>query len=569
MKPRGPGTELPEDANIRVRALADRALAMVQEAVVGLDADGRIREFSRSAERLSGWTQIQAIGESYEQVLRLSTLDTQQLPDSVPRCLAEPAYQDRAREYQLLNRSGHRLRVRMSCAPLSHEGRSIGALLMLDDVTDQILLARELAYHRENDAVTGLPNRAQFEHCLASALIDARSQNAHYVLGYIDLDQFKVINDLLGHQAGDEMLRRLAVLLRSLLGADDVLARLGGDEFGVLIKSVDLVAVRKLIQSLLDAVRGFRYRWESKSYSITASIGVAELTADSESVARVLADADLACFEAKDAGRDRARWFLAGSDSVLRRHGEMSMVGRIGTALDQSQFLLHYEDVVSTQALGKVLYRELLVRMRDGEGNLVQPTIFIAAAERYYLMASLDRWVMEAAFKGVARLPPDGVIYAVNVSGASLSDDEFLSHVIRSLDESGVDPTRICFEITETAAISQLAQAVRFINALAALGCRFALDDFGAGMASFSYLKNLPVQFVKIDGSFVRGMKDSSVDRGLVEAINRIGHEMGLCTIAEHAEDADALCQLAAIGVDWVQGHAVAVSRPFSDLLGD
>lgn len=547
--------------------LISTGLAMVKDAIVGLDAEGRITEFSRSAERLTGWRREQALGQSYEIVLRLSGVDGLAVAGSIPRCLSDSSAQDRAKEYQLLDRNGHRLRVRMSCCPLLDQGQIRGALLMLEDVTDQMLLARELAYHRENDPVTGLLNRSEFEHRLSNALVDARAQGASHVLGYLDVDQFKVINDVLGHQAGDEMLRRLAILFGALLKADDVLARIGGDEFGILLKNTDVEAADRVIQTLLECARGFRYLSGSQSYSMTVSIGASRITPETESVARALADADLACYEAKDAGRDRARWFAAGSDNILRRHGEMNMVGRIGKALDHDQFLLHYEDVVAVTDPGRVIYRELLVRMLDDDGQLVQPSIFIAAAERYYLMAALDRWVMEAAFKGVARLPDDGVLYAINVSGTSLSDDEFLVQVISSLQSSGVDPRRICFEVTETAAISQLTQAVRFINSLADLGCRFALDDFGAGMASFSYLKNLPVQFVKIDGSFVRGMLDSAVDRGLVEAINRIGHEMGLCTIAEHVEDLRALEMLAQIGVDWVQGHAIAVSRPFEDLL--
>ncbi|WP_428312112.1 EAL domain-containing protein [Hydrocarboniphaga sp.] len=555
------------DSSGQAGSLLAASMRLMSESLIVTDSAGRIVEFNRGAERLTGWPRSQAIGLEHESVLRLVGSGGAVEAGPVARCLRDPHLIRRGDEHQLLSRDGRRLRVRLSYSPLLTEGEISGVLLLLEDTTEQALLADELEYRSSHDALTGLFNRGEFERRVSAALAEAQAGGRRQMLCYIDVDQFKVINDTLGHYAGDELLRQLATLLRSRLRPEDALARLGGDEFGVLLPELHGDSGRALVEALLAAVRGFRFPWEAKSYAITVSIGVVEVDAGSGDIVSTLADADAACYAAKDGGRDRARWVSDGHDEIRARHAEMTMVGRIGKALDEGLFLLFYEDVVATNATHQVFYRELLVRMRDDDGRLVQPGGFIAAAERYYLMAALDRWVLSTAFAGIAQLPADGIIYAVNVSGMSLSDDQFLGYVIRVLERTGVAPERICFEITETSAISHLSEAVRFITHLAELGCRFALDDFGSGMASFSYLKNLPVQFVKIDGSFVRNMQGSTVDRGMVEAINRIGHDMGLCTIAEHVETADALQLLSTIGVDWVQGKVIGEGRPFDELL--
>ena len=555
------------------RAPSDRlhllrmGLRIMSEGVIATDALGCIDLINPAAQRLTGWSQAEALGLGHDSVLKFVQQGLAAGSSPVWRCLRQDGDSLIREERQLLGRDGRRLRVRLSCARLVEDGAVVGALLLLQDITEQSLLVAELAYRSAHDSLTGLYNRGEFERRLSAALAQAKNGEATHWLALIDIDQFKVINDTLGHYAGDELLRRLAPVLRSQLRSDDAVARLGGDEFGVLIRNTDAVDARQRIDLLLEAVRGYRFQWDERSYSVTVSVGVAEVSAQSEDMARVFANADAACFAAKDAGRDRSRWVLHGDADIRQRHAEMTMVGRIGKALDEQQFLLYYEDVVSASGSSQVHYRELLVRMLDDDGTLVQPAAFIAAAERYYLMTALDRWIVDHAFAGIARLPADGVIYAINVSGMSLSDDQFLTFVIGCIERYGVAPERICFEITETAAISHLSEAMSFINRLADLGCRFALDDFGVGMASFSYLKTLPVQFVKIDGSFVRAMHSSAVDRNMVEAINRLGHDMGLRTIAEHVEDAQTLCALDAIGVDWVQGKAIAPGRPFNELL--
>lgn len=543
---------------------------LMSEGAVVIDPLGCVTMLNASAERMTGWTQAEASSLAHESVLRfLGPNAAARAASPAWRCLRDDGVMQLRENCHLLTRTGRRLRVELGCTRLVEGNDIAGALLLFDDVTEQTLLAEELEYRSSHDALTGLANRGEFERQLSLMLTDARNRNSTHWLACIDIDQFKVINDTLGHYAGDEMLRRIAVLLRPLLRAEDMIARLGGDEFGVLLRGIDIAHAKRLIDGLLEAVRAFRFHWEGQSYSTTVSIGVSEINASSESLSRALADADAASFAAKDAGRDRARWLAFGDEELRRRHAEMTMVGRIGKALDEARFVLHYEDVVPTGGPGHVCYRELLVRMRGDDGELVAPGGFIAAAERYYLMTSLDRWVVEHAFDIIGRLPADGVIYAINISGMSLSNDQFLDYVVSCLERYSVAAERICFEITETTAISHLSEAVKFISRLSELGCRFALDDFGVGMASLTYLKTLPVQFVKIDGSFVRAMHKSSVDRSMVEAINRLGHDMGLRTIAEHVEDESTLHALTELGVDWVQGRAIAEGRAFEELLAD
>ncbi|HSW12346.1 MAG TPA: EAL domain-containing protein [Solimonas sp.] len=544
-------------------------LSLMREGLIATDAQGLIIEMNAAAERLTGWSRAEAMGQLHERVLRLVGGSSGAFDRSpVTICLREgrvgpPQNSDRV----LVARDGRRLNLRCSVSALpAADGRIEGALLVFEDCTQISLLSEELAYRTSHDPITGLLNRDEFERRINSALLEARRSGGRHLLCYIDLDQFKVVNDVHGHFAGDEMLRQVAGVFRGSLRPEDALARLGGDEFGVLLEDSTLEQGMPLLEGLLDAARRNRFLWEGQNLNTTASMGVVEINAYSSGTARVLSLADSACYAAKDSGRDRIR-VAAADDESARRHSQMSLVSKIGEALDRNLFTLHYEDVVRTASPQDVVYRELLVRMRGDNGELQPPAEFIAAAERYYLMTSIDRWVVQAALSGIARRGADGVMYGINISGLSLSDEKFLNYVISRFDTYGVAPEQVCFEITETAAISHLTEARRFIEKLSGIGCRFALDDFGSGMASFSYLRNLPVHFIKIEGSFVRTMLANRLDRGMVEAINRIGHDMGLKTIAEHVEDASLIAPLHAMGVDWVQGHAIAMPRPFDELL--
>jgi len=540
-------------------------LALMREGVIETDEHGLVVGMNERAEELTGWPRARALGQSHERVLRLLSAPDAPSRNPVRLCLQGGAARISS-EHQSLTRDGRRLSLRCSAgALLRADGGISGAVVVFEDYTRMSLLSEELAYRSTHDPITGLLNRDEFERRVNLALARSRSEGSEHLLCYIDLDQFKVVNDVHGHFAGDEMLRQIAGVFRAPLRPEDALARLGGDEFGVLLEDIRVPEGMPLLEGLLEAARNNRFVWEGQSFVTTASMGAVTINARTPDSSRALSLADAACHAAKEDGRNRVR-LAEDNDEAARRYNQMSMVARINRALDHNQFSLYYEDVVRSDALGEVVYRELLLRIRGDRGEIQPPAEFIAAAERYYMMSALDRWVVNAALEGIA-WRQDEVIYAINISGLSLGDRRFLDYVVERIHESGVRPEQLCFEITETAAISHLSEARAFIERLAGLGCRFALDDFGSGMASFSYLRNLPVHYLKIDGSFVRSMQANRLDRGMVEAINRIGHDMGLKTIAEHVEDHSLVEALRGIGVDWVQGHAISVARPFDELI--
>jgi diguanylate cyclase (GGDEF)-like protein len=393
------------------------------------------------------------------------------------------------------------------------------------------------------------------------------------VLSYLDLDQFKVINDTCGHFAGDQLLRRLAALLQARVRQRDTLARLGGDEFGVLMEHCGLPQARLVADDLRQTVERFRFQWEGKTFAVGASIGLVAITGDLADLGEAMRAADSACYVAKDQGRNRIHVYDPDDEELARRHGEMQWVSRIGDALENARLCLACQLIapVRQPSRGGLRY-EILLRMEDDEGGLVLPGAFLPAAERYGLASRLDRWVVQHTLEQLARHPAHVERLescAINLSGQSLGDPDFLTAIAQMLDRSGISPEKICFEITETAAIADVANAVEFMRALEQRGCRFALDDFGSGLSSFGYLKTLPVHFLKIDGTFVRGLAGDSVDAAMVRSINDIGHAMGKQTIAEYVEDGEILAKLASIGVDYAQGYHVARPMPLQRLLDE
>ena len=414
---------------------------------------------------------------------------------------------------------------------------------------------RHLAFH---DPLTGLVNRHRFEQRLAEFLRDAQNRDVSHSLLYMDLDQFKVVNDTCGHVAGDELLKQVALLLQSNVREKDTVARLGGDEFGILLESCPLDRAEKIATNLLHAVNDYRFIWTGKSFAISSSIGLVGISAASTSLAELLGKADVACYAAKDLGRNRIHVFQTDDEELSRRQGEMHWVARINWALERDSFILYEQNIFSLTGNAAPGYCEVLLRLEDEDGNLVAPGAFLPAAERYNLAPAVDRWVvgrllklLEHSDRASAAHP---VKFFVNISGATLNDVGFYEFVHAQLRETGVPAALLCFEITETAAIANLSRAVSFINSIRAEGCQFALDDFGAGLSSFSYLKALPVDFLKIDGGFVRDIAKDPLDRAIVEAINRIGHVLGLKTIAEFVEDEAIRETLCRMGVNYAQG---------------
>ncbi len=429
-----------------------------------------------------------------------------------------------------------------------------------DNLQEQILQATaKLSYQASHDMLTGLINRREFEVRLERALFSAQHQDREHALCYMDLDQFKIVNDSCGHVAGDELLRQLTLHLQQEVRERDTLARLGGDEFGLLLENCPQDKALELAEIMRKTVEDFRFSVGEKNFKVGVSIGIVMINHESDNVVSLLTSADAACYAAKDHGRNRVHLYQMQDSELAQRRGEMQWVNRIQQAIAENRLQLYFQQIQPLQKQEQGLHVELLLRMIDESGQCILPMAFIPAAERYHLMPMLDRWVMENSFKLCeAYIAPDGgelQTWAVNVSGASLCDTGFVQYLKSHLVDNPALAQTLCIEITETAAITNLGAANTFIKELKLLGCRFALDDFGSGLSSLNYLKNLNVDYLKIDGAFIKDMADDAIDLAMVEAINKIGHQMGLLTIAEFVDSERVLFKLKEIGVDFVQGN--------------
>ncbi len=419
-----------------------------------------------------------------------------------------------------------------------------------------------LVYQASHDALTGLINRREFELRLERALQTALQQGREHVLCFMDLDQFKVINDTCGHAAGDELLRQLALLLKGNLRERDTLARLGGDEFALLLENCGVQDAREVADSFRNEVQRFRFKWSDRVFSIGMSVGMVAIDRASSDAASLLTAADAACYVAKDRGRNQIHLYETRDSDLARHRGEMQWVTRVHRALEEKRLYLSWQEIRPTHGGSEgTRHVELLLRMRDDDDSEILPMAFIPAAERYAIMPALDTWVIEETLRlchrHLAAPPPLHCLFAINLSGASLKDPEFRRTLLGHLQANPEFGPHLCFEITETAAIGNLVVVNGFIDAMRGFGCRFALDDFGSGLSSFTYLKNLKVDYLKIDGAFVRDIVHNPVDRSMVEAIHRIGQQMGLRTVAEYVESPQILALLKEIGVDFVQGMSV------------
>ncbi len=555
-----------ERALAREKERAEVTLHSIGEAVITTDESGRIDHLNEMAERLTGWTNSQAAGRGVEEVYRVvDEKNPTQALNLVSRCLSG-AHAPITESLILMSLGGLQYTIEQTVSPIREpSGAAIGMVVVFRDVTTERSLAHELAWQASHDALTNLANRHEFEHRLQELVESAQTSRISHALLYIDLDQFKLVNDTCGHVAGDELLRQLSALLSAKIRAVDTLARLGGDEFGLLLPGCGIEQAQVIAEKLRQEVCEFRYVWETKTFTVGASIGLVEITHETGSVANLLSAADTACYMAKDRGRNRVCVHRAQDAEVRRLHGEAEWVGRITRAFEENRFQLYFQKIIPLQPERNPEYREILLRLIDEKGQLVPPMAFIPAAERYHLMPLIDRWVLRTLFNWMqahqAQLP-ENIYYSINLSGQSLGDEAFTEFVEDQFKQSGVLPGRICFEVTETAAIANLGHAMRMMSKLQAMGCGFSLDDFGSGMSSFAYLKNLPVDSIKVDGAFVRDMLTDPIDFTMVEAIIRIGHVMGLKTIAEYVESTVIMQRLAELGVDYVQGFGMHRPEP-------
>ena len=437
------------------------------------------------------------------------------------------------------------------------------------NVTDAHRMAARLGYQARHDALTGLLNRRAFEERLSRVLDTARAERVTHALCYLDLDQFKIINDTCGHVAGDELLHQLGRVLKQAARQRDTLARLGGDEFGLLMERCSLVHAQRVAEELRAAVERFRFVWDGTTYAVGVSMGLVPVTPTTHGITELLQHADSACYAAKDRGRNRIHVYTRDDAELARRRGEMRWALKITRALEEERFCLHYQPIARLGSVGDSTHCELLLRMKDEGGCQIRPGEFLAAADRYQLATRLDRWVVATACRWLAehrnqcgRLE----LCAINLSGHTLGDAQALERIIADVEHARLPLEKLCFEVTETAAIANLASATSFIERLRARGCRFALDDFGSGVSSFAYLKNLPVDFLKIDGGFVRQMLADPVDCAMVRSINEIGHVMGKQTVAEFAENEAIVAELRRLGVDYAQGYGVGRPQPLEQM---
>jgi len=546
--------------------LAETTLYSITDAVITIDGNSNIEFLNPAGERMTGWSIEHARFKDIEKILDLrKSKQDKRIELPIHRDTdKDPSLETVKGTAVLTSRDGMYKSVEYSVAPtLDHTGRTMGSVIVLQDLTEAQELAQQLVYQATHDGLTGLINRNEFDNRIQSLLENTKKIGAGtHALLYMDLDQFKMVNDSCGHIAGDEMLRQLSERIREHIGKSDTLARLGGDEFGVLLEGSTVHRAEFVANRLREEVEDFRFSWNDKSFGLGVSIGLVSIDINTDSKDDLLSMADRACYAAKDAGRNRVRVFQPNDLEMLRRHKDTEWVSRIHNAIDEDTLLIAAQPIVPInpeRKMGEIF--EILIRMQGIDGKTIPAGAFLPAAERYNLMHELDRWVVNTSLKWLSsdvdqlnRLDT----CMLNLSGQTLTDETFAGFTIEAIHRSRVPGNKICFEITETVAIANLSKARTLIKELKAVGCRFALDDFGSGMSSYAYLKTLPVDFIKIDGIFVKDILTDPVDTAMVRSINEIGHIMGKKTIAEYVENEAIMQKLQELDVDFGQGFGIA-----------
>ncbi|WRH64918.1 MAG: EAL domain-containing protein [Planktothrix sp. GU0601_MAG3] len=558
------------------RELAQVTLQSIGDAVITTNNQGEIESLNPVAEKLTGWSLIEAKGLALNNIFKIFDSQTRNFGvNAVQKVLEEGCIFDFSDNVILRAKDGKELSIDNSAAPIrNRDGEIIGAVLVFRDVTQERELTRRLSWQACHDALTGLINRSEFENRVTQTLKMLPKSSNHHAICYLDLDQFKIVNDTCGHLAGDELLRQLSCLLQNQVTERDTLARLGGDEFGLLLNNYSLDEAHKKAVDLCNLVKNFRFTWEERVFSVGVSIGLVEIDHQTTDLATILSAADAACYAAKNQGRNRVNLYQANDQDLIQQRREIRWAAQIPRALEEDRFCLYYQPIVEVNPTSKShKHGEILLRLRDISGQLVPPMAFIPAAERYDLMKSIDRWVISTVFSYLEKdnqslnstpnTSKNQDFYAINLSGASLNDNQFIEFLYQQFELYKIPPTMICFEITETVAIANLKKAVQLIQSFKELGCSFALDDFGSGMSSFSYLKALPIDYLKIDGGFVKDILTDPVGREIVESIHRIGRVMKIKTIAEFVENDAILTELKNIGINYVQGYGIGKPQPF------
>lgn len=552
-------------------------LHSLTDAVITTDTEGRVVYMNPVAERLCAREAELARGEPINAVFVVQdeggvVLGERELHSTLDKGGICTLGQDPV----LVSADGKRIPVTATLSPArDQEGKIIGAVIVFQDVSSEREMSRQLAYQSSHDDLTGLYNRREFD-AILQGVLDGKSEFDNHVLCYMDLDQFKVINDTCGHIAGDQLIKDLAQRLAAEVRDVDTLARLGGDEFGILLEGCLPHNAIEVVRQLADLIREYRFEWEGKTFEVGVSVGLVNIEVGKGSLTEIMSHADSACYVAKEMSGNHIHVYQPDDDALRKRKDEMEWVHRITQAYADDLFLLYAQEIrpLSHNNDNEKRY-EILIRMLGQDGNIILPMEYIAAAERYNMMHDLDRWVLHNAFGQInhyleRRLRDPSLpqrIFAINLSGQSVGDEKTTNFIKQQFEQYPDLPSCLTFEITETAAIANMSNATRFISMFKDRGVRFSLDDFGSGLSSFAYLKNIPVDYLKIDGQFVKEMSYDPVNYAMVGSINHIGHIMGIKTIAEHVSNNDILEQLRDIGVDYGQGNWLSEPRKLADVV--
>jgi len=544
-------------------------LQSIVDGVITTSIDGYIKSVNPVAEQLTGWTETEAKGKPLIQVMHALKEDTHKRIYNPTENIEHKTVLDEPISAVLIqNHTEIETPVEYVVAPMrDHEDKIAGIVIIIHDESVQRSLNRQLTFQATHDALTGLINRYEFERRLKNIISKQTIEGSINTLCYIDLDRFKLVNDTCGHKAGDELLKQITRLLQNSLNGAGTLARIGGDEFSLLLEHTDVTAAQDIATRLLEAIRAYRFDWNENTFTIGASIGITSIASDTLSCEKILSNADSACYLAKEGGRNRTQIYTEEDDKLLTQQREMHWVSRINHALEENRFQLYFQEIMPLQGHKQnfIKHGEILLRMIDKEGNIVSPNSFLPAAERYNMITLIDEWVVDKSIQWLSTRK-EKVLISVNLSGVSLSNHDFLNFVVSKIKQQNINPELLCFEVTETAAINNLNTAIHFMNVLKKLGCSFALDDFGSGLSSFSYLNSLPVDYLKIDGAFVMDIDKDPMHHAMVKSINEVGQVMGIKTIAEFATSKNIIRCLREVGVDYAQGYAIARPVPLSVL---
>ena len=546
-------------------------LEAIDDAVITVDTNECVTYVNPKATEMTGWKSIEAVGRPFSQVVKLFNAETRDSPENMLRSAIEENTSFRLPASLLLaHRDGYVIQVKKFVSPMrNHKHDVIGAVVALHDITDAKKMEQSLTYQATHDSLTGLINRTEFESRLKHSIERSRTDKIIHALLYLDLDNFKIINDTCGHFAGDQLLRQITKILEEKLRRGDILARLGGDEFGAILEGCPLDRAIIIAREICKVIQDYIFIWEAHSFNVGASIGLVPINEDCSNVDQLLSLADSCCYAAKDLGRNRVHVYQEDDADVMKKKGEMQWVSKINKALQDQRFVLYFQTIEPVTSEEEGIHFEILIRMKDEHGNLIPPGDFLPAAEHYDIIKILDHWVIRNTFAWLNKHPEvtrKVKLCSINLSGNSIGDEHFMHHLTEHFRKCQFPAEKICFEVTETAAIQNLSIASLFVDTIKELGCSFSLDDFGSGMSSFGYLKQLNIDYLKIDGLFVKDIVIDPVDKAMVKSINEVGQMMGLKTIAEYVESSDIMDVLREIGVDFAQGYGVSRPQPLDEL---